>query len=67
MSAFLVSQRGLTMLADGVDDAINKGKVANFPVECDKTISEILISKVSPTLFNMIFIWLFALVMMLTF
>lgn len=40
MSAFLVSQRGLTMLADGVDDAINKGKVANFPVECEM-LSEI--------------------------
>lgn len=40
MSSFLVSQRGLTMLADGVDDAINKGKVANFPVECEM-LSEI--------------------------
>lgn len=40
MSSFLVSQRGLTMLADGVDDAINKGKIANFPVECEM-LSEI--------------------------
>jgi hypothetical protein len=49
MSSFLVSPEGLSMLADGISDSINTGKIANFPVEDDalndyfegKTITEI--------------------------
>ena len=35
MSSFLVSREGLSILADGLDDAIKTGKIADFPVECE--------------------------------
>lgn len=34
MSSFLVSREGLSMLADGIYDAIYMGKIADFPVDC---------------------------------
>lgn len=35
MSSFLVSAEGLSMLADGIFDSVNSGKIANFPVSDD--------------------------------
>ena len=36
MSSFLVSPEGLSMLADGIMDAIFNEKIANFPVDNEK-------------------------------
>lgn len=35
MSSFLVSAEGLSILADGISDAIYMGKIADFPVESE--------------------------------